>query len=406
MKAFLCYALSAVLILFMSCTNGEYKPIEGYNGKVKRLVTYSYKTSFDKNRMVSQYGSLIPNKIEEYSKQGMLERKIEITLPDEDVDNAICVIEVDSILYNRELKVTSSVKYTIYVSPEDVVLYNEPEKLITSNKTFTIKNESTTSYGIKGNKKYESTITNVYYDLSKLSKLPTAFGSHIEYLEYYSMGLSKSDTLKCEYVYENDKIIRKVAYHTSINDSITTTYTYKDGMLWEENDGGYIKRFDNKGREIYSKFNTHETITTYKDTTAISLSTSEYGKTISLEMVNRDSLIIMSASIDIDNRDSYEDEAVMLLERFRDEKISQMEFEKDVESLVSKIDESDWNSIETLSYSNYDVFNNPLNIVKNKIIMINKYAHIPSESLKYILDRGVLKNRYTYITEKEIEYYE
>ena len=108
----------------------------------------------------------------------------------------------------------------------------------------------------------------------------------------------------------------------------------------------------------------------------------------------------------MDDRESYVDDAIMLLERFRDGELSSKEFESEVEKIVLKIDGSNFNNIETTTYSNYDAYNNPLKIVEKRVSLSNKYSLLTSSYLKYYLDRGVDRYEYKDVTEKEIEYYE
>lgn len=429
--------LGVIIALFAACSGGaekQYVPLDGYNGKVKRLVTYEYESDIQKNRIISKYGCMIPESVKEYNKYGLLEREISIRLPEEDDDYEICVVEVDSTRYNKQNQEIYSATYTIFVNPEDVALYNEPQTLINSNTTFCIKCEHHTEYVIKDGITYETKVVRTYRDIDRLSTLPASLERGIrawlKYSDILSPEISLLDTVKRETEYKNGKLVRKVErykdnYRETLNqyenellvgstqiskkDTTHITYTYRNGVLWEESNGLWTTRFDENGREIYQHSkNGYEIVKTYKDTSAISISSGNYGTTVYLETVNKDSLAVLSVTIDLDDRESYVDDAIMLLERFRDGEISSKEFESEVEEIVLKIDESDYNSIETTTYSNYDAYNNPLKIVEKRISLSNKYSLFSSSSyyLKYYLDRGVNRYEYKDITEKEIEYYE
>lgn len=427
--------LGVIIALFAACSGGaekQYVPLDGYNGKVKRLVTYEYESDIQKNRIISKYGCMIPESVKEYNKYGLLEREISIRLPEEDDDYEICVVEVDSTRYNKQNQEIYSATYTIFVNPEDVTLYNEPQTLINSNATFCIKYERHTEYVIKDGITYETKVVRTYRDIDRLSTLPASLErgirERLKYSDILSPEISLLDTVKRETEYKNGKLVRKSESHrdnywetlnqyenellvgsTRISNKDTTRikYTYKNGALWEVNDGWWTTRFDEIGREIYRlNKNGYETVKTYKDTSVISTSSDKYGTNVYLDIVNKDSLAVLSVSIDLDDKDSYVDDAIMLLERFRDGEISSKEFENEVEKIVLKIDESDYNRIKTTTYSDCDAYNNPLKIVEKRISLSNRYSLFSSSYLKYYLDPGVRRYEYKDITEKEIEYYE
>ena len=429
-----CLMLGAVIALSAACSNAggnKYEPLDGYNGKVKKLVTYTYESDIQKNRIISKYGCMIPESIKEYSNHGLLERKISIRLPEEDDDYEVCVVYVDSMRYNNQNQEVYSARYKIFVTPDEVALYGEPEKLINSNTTFWIKYENHTKYVVEGDIATETKVVHTYRDINKLSTLPASLERDIrgwlKYLDIYTPEASLVDTVIRKTEYKNGKLVREIEsqrdkYWETLNqyengllvgstrisqkDTTYIKYTYRDGVLWEEDNGFWTTRYDEKGRVIYrNSKNGSETVRTYKDTSTISTSSGKYGTTVSLETVNKDSLSVLTVSIDLKDRDYYVDDALILLEKFRDGEIPSKDFEREVEKIVLKIDESGSNRIETTTYSEYDTYNNPLKIVKKKIRLSNKYS-FSSSYLKYYLDRGFNRYEDKEITEKAIEYYE
>ena len=425
--------LCVITAIFVACSNGskcEYESLDGYNGKVKKIIIYNYENDIQVNRIISKYGGKIPESVREYNKCGLLEREISVSLPDEDDDCNICTIKVDSTRYNKQNQEVYNVIYTIFVSPDEVLLYNEPERLINSSSTYTIKYERNTEYLAKDNMIFETKVECVHQDINKLYELPTTMEKNVgRYLRDLGINpeMSFMDTLMFEREYHNGQLIRKIEYHDdycmetlnsyddgllvgsteiSKGDTTHTKYSYENGILREVNNGFWTHRYDDKGRLIYlhSK-NGSESVRMYKDTSSISTLSDKYlGNSVDLDIVNKDSLVVLNVSIDLDERSTYVDDAIILLERFRDREISQKELENEVEKIALKIDESTHSAIETTVYSNYDICNNPLKIVKRRIC-------ISTSSDSYFrhylgLDRVVNRFEHKDIVEKQIEYFE
>ena len=112
--------LALVTITFISCggEKNRYQPIQGYKGMVKRIVSYNYENDFQKNKIISKYGVLIPKYIKEYNKYGNETMNVIIDLPDDD-DEQVCVIYIDSISYDKKQKQESLVRYTIYTNTNE-----------------------------------------------------------------------------------------------------------------------------------------------------------------------------------------------------------------------------------------------------------------------------------------------
>ncbi|MDO5490702.1 MAG: hypothetical protein Q4F52_11475, partial [Bacteroidaceae bacterium] len=186
-----------------------------------------------------------------------------------------------------------------------------------------------------------------------------------------------------------------------------TTYSYKNGYLWETKTGDIIERYDNKGRSIYYKTNKREEIHIYKgDSIKISSTSNNHGNHISFSKVNQDSLNVFSASLDLADEKFYTDDVIVNFEKFTNNEISQEKLMDEIEQIIYKIDDSNYNSFTSTIYSNYDTHNNPLKIEESKTTMMNNYSMFSNDSnLKYYLDKKVIKRERKDITEKEIEYF-
>lgn len=396
--------LSFISVALMACTGNmekTYEPLKGYNGKIKKLVTYEYESDIEKSRIISKYGAPIPKSVQEYNKYGKLERSINIELPTQEGEDLLCTIEVDSISYNKQQQQDCSVKYIILVRPDEVSAYNEPEKLIQSNTTLVIKSISKTEFKADDNRTTEITRTDLSYDDKKSGNIVQSLccdsKTYNEIVRLYDKGLLMSESDISRYRFIN---------HSDTN---TTEYKYKNDLLWEKRGKSSLYRYDEKGRVIYEKAGQFETISTYKDTSVISTSSIKNGEdanSATLEIWDKDSLSLFSVYINLDDRKYYVDDAILLLEKYRDEELSQGELIDEIEKIVSKVDDSFMNRITIVNYENYDAFNNPLKIVEKIITISNKAAFMPSAYRYLYSGRGVDKSESKDITEKEIEYYE
>ena len=193
------------------------------------------------------------------------------------------------------------------------------------------------------------------------------------------------------------------------NDTIITTYSYKDGYLSEVKTDDTIKRYDKKGRLVYNKNNNREEINIFKgESIEITSTSSSIGHFIYFSKVNQDSLNIFSISLNLADENHYADDVIMQIEKFANNEISQEKIMNEIEQIIYKIDDSNYNSFTSTIYTNFDTHNNPLKIELNRTTMTNNYSMFSSPSLskyKYYLDKKVIKSESRDITEREIEYY-
>lgn len=425
--------LALTSLIFISCSgeNDKYQPIQGYKGMIKRIVSYSYESDFHKSKIISKYGAPIPAYIREYNKYGNATMSVGIDLPDDD-DQQVCIVYIDSIAYNKKQELDSIVSYVIYTNTNEVMYYNEPQKLINSNTTFVEKTIEKCHYTKKGSSESQIKTSTLFYETKKLDNISNViqdfYKNRFGYFgESFLNHIPKTDTTSIVLIdYDNDKIIREKHQNKEItyyydkdllssktiiteNDTTTIKYNYKDGHLWEVKSDDTIERYDNQGRTIYYKTDNREEINTYKgDTIKISSKSTDYGNFVYFSKENQDSLDVFSISINLADEKLYTDDVIMLLEKFAKNEISQEKLMNEIESIIYKIDDSEFNTFTSTVYSNYDTHNNPLNTEESTIYMNNNYAAFSSPSLskyKYYLDKKVTKRERKDITEKEIEYY-
>lgn len=429
--------LALVTITFISCggEKNRYQPIQGYKGMVKRIVSYNYENDFQKNKIISKYGVLIPKYIKEYNKYGNETMNVIIDLPDDD-DEQVCVIYIDSISYDKKQKQESLVRYTIYTNTNEIMYYNDPQRLIKSNTTFTQKEVEETHYTRKGDSESRITISTLSFEtksLDNISKtIQNVIKKRLEYLgdSFLNETYIPDTTSVIHLKYENDKIIHEkhqgylsskeitnyydkdlLLSQTAVteNDTIITTYSYKDGYLSEVKTDDNIKRYDKKGRLVYNKNNNREEINIFKgDSIEITSTSSSIGHFIYFSKVNQDSLNIFSISLNLADENRYADDVIMQIEKFANNEISQEKIMNEIEQIIYKIDDSNYNSFTSTIYTNFDTHNNPLKIELNRTTMTNNYSMFSSPSLskyKYYLDKKVIKSESRDITEREIEYY-
>lgn len=426
------YLLLALTYLnFISCTDGnnKYQPVQGYKGKIKRIVSYNYENDFQKNKIISKYGTLIPEYIKEYNKYGNETMNMRINLPDDD-DKQVCIIHIDSIAYNKKQEQESVVSYAIYTNTNEVMYYNDPQKLIKSNTTFVekaVKNSyytrtgnsesqiktSTLSYETKSLDNISNAIKTFYKDRfgyfgeSLLNQIPTTDTTSIVFIDYDNDKVmhERHPNKDITYYYDNDLLSSKTI--VTKDDTTTIKYNYKDAYLWEVKSDNTIERYDNQGRTIYHKTDNREEINIFKgDSINISSTTTNYGNFINFSKVNKDSLNIFSISISLADEKLYTDDVIMHLEKYSNEEITKEKLMTEIEAIIYKIDDSSYNSFTSTIYSNYDTHNNPLKIEKIRTTMMNNYSMFSNNSnLKYYLDKKVIKRERKDITEREIEYF-
>lgn len=439
MRKFVFSLLSCLAIV--SCNSGsndtlKYTPVENFKGEVRKVVTYSYESDIQKNKKIAEYGAPIPDEIISYNKYGSQEASIEISLPDDDEPN-ICVVRVDSVKYDKKGNVVAQKRHVIFTSPEEVINYANPALILSSNNSFAIHVNTKYEVNEENNKRIEKKITNEFVDIDKFNALPVYMQSIIEERFFWGdtkqilvSGTLPSDTTTVIYEFGGKNIVREIEevgttrseirrkydgdnkieeIRISGADSIRTTFVYKNGVLSEEHIGDAITRYDEKGREI-AKIDGHNlSITTYKDTTKLSTEHFENyttGNFVSFKRYSKEGLVLFSAILNLGEEDLYVDDAVLLFENFRDGIIDEYKLREEMESIVYKIDESNFNSLKKTNYSNYDSHGNPLKIVQTTTQMYNNYSFFrKNDYTRYYTTKRVLKSDSKDIKEREIEYY-
>lgn len=433
--------LSLACLTVLACNNGgknslKYEPVKDLKGEIRKVVTYSYESDIQKNRMIAKYGSPIPESIICYNKYGSQEVSIEYSLPDDD-DPQICLVAVDSVLYDKNNHMIGRRNHVIFVRPEDFSNFDNPSLLMASDDVFFTNVFVHSEVSEEKNKRIERFITEQTLDPERFKRLPQHMQSVLRERYFFygdnaflETGKLPTDTTTTTYEYDGKKIIREldvkkddvteiltkydgenpieeIRIHNS--DTIKTVYTYKNGVLSEKRVGDALTRYDEQGREIAEIRGDNQSIMTYKDTTKLSTHHFVFSKasnSVYFNRYNKDGLELFSAELHLEDEDSYVDDAVLLFENFRDGIIDETELRKGMESIIYKIDESSLNSIEKNTYSNYDSHGNPMKIVQTRTRMSNSYAYMSSYTyLKYYLEKKVNKHDYKKITEREIEYY-
>lgn len=437
---------NTVLLIFAclaiwSCNSGgseslKYEPIKDLKGEIRKVVTYSYESDIQKNKMIAKYGAPVPKSVICYNKYGSPEVSIEFSLPDDD-DPQICLVGVDSTSYDKKNHLIGRKSHIIFVLPEDFSNFDNPTILLNSEKTFvtnvTVRSEVTE----EKDKRVERMISEQTLDPERFKTLPQHMQNVIRERYFWygdksflDTGTLPNDTTTITYEYAGKKVIRELTerkddvtevltrfegdnpieelrIHNS--DTTKTVFTYKNGVLSEKRVGDALTRYDEQGREIAEIRGDNQSIMTYKDTTKLSTHHFVFSKasnSVYFNRYNKDGLELLSAELHLEDEDSYVDDAVLLFENFRDGVIDEAELRKGMESIIYKIDESSLNSIEKNTYSNYDSHGNPLKIVQTRTRMSNSYAYMSSYTyLKYYLEKKVNKYDYKEITEREIEYY-
>ena len=82
--------ITLALFALSSCQNNiqekiEYTPVDGYNGKVRKITEYKYKSEMEKQEQLAIWGTNIPERIAEYNEYGRQTLEIDIDIPD-DID--------------------------------------------------------------------------------------------------------------------------------------------------------------------------------------------------------------------------------------------------------------------------------------------------------------------------------
>lgn len=431
------------ILTVIACNNGsslKYQPVKDLKGEIRRISTYSYESDIQKNRIIAKYGVPIPESVVIYNKYGSPEVSIDIQLPDND-DPQICYVTVDSVFYDKHNRMKGKHLYEIFVQPADLHSYEDPSVLLNLDNSFSVKRFVRVEVSDEKTKRVEEHISEFPNNLDKYKTLPNVMQKAIhEWFDYRGIPIDifdskdvRNDTTTFIYEYDKDKLIREreessrsvnetvrkydgenLIEEIRINDTDTskTTYSYKNGKLFQKQEGETITNYDEQERVISRVRGDDQTIYTYKDTTT--LSTSHYVFTSSSKEMNcvyfyrynKDGLILFSADLNLKDSDLYLDDAILLFENFRDGLIDEGSLRKGMEAIILKIDDSDFNHVDKTDYSNYDSHGNPLRIIKTTTSLSNNYSYLSSFSyLKYYIDKKVTEHSYKRILEREIEYY-
>lgn len=383
-------------ILTAACSNDSnnsetYKPIQGYNGKVKQITYYQFKNDFEKNRQISKYNYTIPEEIKEYNRFGLLEKKIKFEL---ESDNDYYFIEADSICYNANQEKILEIHYKVGTKVKEISNFSKLMSIVNS----TIPTDIEIIRNQIMNEEFNFTDNFVAVDTT------------IYKYEYQNnLLVSKSTTEKIasrNIYYKYDKnLLSKTIEITNKNDTIITNYIYNDGILTqkfiEKQKKKSIEKYDSNGRMIYSKDNLFEHYNNYYDTITVSSLCRKKDKHfdedyyIILKKTNKDSLLLFQANISLANKKNYyEDEVMNQIEKYKDNIISEYDFINEVEKIISKVP-NNYTDFKIISYDNYDLHGNPLK---------KQYNNISFNWSSYRYD--VIKYEEMKIHEETINYYE
>ena len=439
MRRFIFFLLSCLAVWSCNSSGNEslkYVPLENLKGEIKKLVTYSYDSDIQKNKIIAQYGAPIPNEIIYYNQYGSPEVSIKISLPDDD-DPDICLVTVDSVKYDKRNSILARRGHVILTRSDDMTSFENPQLLLDSKNSYAVHTNVRVNVKDEKGKRIEQSITEGSVDIDKFYSLPEDMQNIILKSFFWLAPERFSDTTKLQsdtttitYEYNEGRIVREIEEGKNqvseirriydgdkkteeiriLNtDTTRTVFTYKNGKLSEERVGDAITRYDEQGREI-ARINGKElSIKTYRDTTEITTEHSErysVSNYVTFKRFRKDGLVLFSAILSLDDRDMYVDDAVLLFEKYRDGVIDESALRDEMEAMVYKIDESNLNSIEKTIYDNYDSHGNPLTIVQSYTNMYNSYSFYSRNNYsKYFSTKKVLKTESRKITEREIEYY-
>lgn len=355
-------------ILAVSCSNHSsnnevYKPIQGYNGKVKQITNYQFKNDYEKNRQISKYGYAVPKEIKEYNRFGLLEKTIKFEL---DYNNDYCFIEADSICYDTNQEKTLEVHYQVGTKVKEISNFSELMCII----------NSTTPTDIEI---IREQIMNDEFNFADNILIVDTTKYKYEYQNNLLISKSTTDkiaSINIQYEYNEDLLSRTIEV-TNNNDTITTDYIYNNGILTQKNikklKKESIEKYDSKGRIVYSNDNLFEHYYVYYDTITISTLFRKEDKYfdedyhIALKKTNKENLLLFEANISLANKKRYyEDDVMILIEKYKNNIILENDFINEVEKIISKIP-NNYTEFKIISYDNYDLHGNPLKKQYNNI---------------------------------------
>lgn len=381
-----------IAILSVSCSNetnsySTYKPIPGYNGKIKRIVNYNFRNDIYKNRQVAKYGFAIPKEIKEYNKLGLLEKKINIDL----VENDGCdyfFITADSICYNGKQERVLEIHHVVSTEAKEFSSFSELMHIVSSKLFADVEIQK--QQIINGKYKLVATDTTKY------------IYEHQNNLLISKTKTSENSSSNIQYKYDKEILSSTIEINHN-NDTTITMYSYDNGALAKKDIRGKtnneINIFDSSERLIYSKDNLFEFYYTYYDTlkiTSFNRKKDEYfdeDYNIYLEKTNKDSLLLFEAHISLGSKKNYEDDVIALIERYRDNKILEYDFINEVKKIISKIP-NNYTDFKIITYDNYDKYNNPLK---------KRYFEVDFNWSSYSYD--IIKYENMEIYEEIIDYY-
>lgn len=347
-------------ILAVSCSknNEVYKPIQGYYGKVKQITNYQFKNDYEKNRQISKYNYAVPKEIKEYNRFGLLEKTMKFEL---DYDNNYCFIKADSICYDSNQEKTLEIHYLVGTKVKEISNFSDLIRIV--NSTTPTDVEITRKQIINDEFNFVDNI--VIVDTTKYE---------YEYQNNLLVSMStieKFGTRKVQYKYNNGLLLSTTDVNHD-NDTTITNYIYDNGTLTqkeiETDNKTSIEKYDSKGRMIYYTDSLFEHYNVYYDTITVSSLCRKKDKYfdencfITLTKTNKENLLLFEANISLANkRKYYEDDVMILIEKYKDNKILENDFINEVEKIISKIPSNyNYTKIKIISYDNYDLHGNPL----------------------------------------------
>lgn len=415
------YLYSIVLLsLLVVCSCGsrsDYKPVDGYSGKIKEIKIYKYSSEIEKNERIAKLGLAIPDEIHRYDERGNEVLEVSISFPDEFIP--YYEVRIDSVVYDENNNSCKEI-YRYF-------LQNDTDGLIeivnTHNSTDCPGVETISINNIKYNKhnkqlRIESNVTakvfgkeyisgysewNNYNDFIKSVDSTWTIIKEYEYDDttlVYERESSGKDTTLNKYTYDNGLLISDTCIQNG-NISVEK-YKYVNGKRSERVFEGGFAKYDSDGHEIYFETSTRKENVIYQDSVRISENKFDQFTSISYSYPYQtfDSKIYIYISVE---EEYYSDDVINIFTNFRDKNISESELRSKLEEIIRKDDGAEL-SIESTNYKNIDDHGNPLLIMKTYERFMNPRKYL-SAYLKPYASKELNKTSFTNYTEKEISYY-
>lgn len=402
-------ALVITLFFLLGCKSSvvEYKPIDGYNGKIKQITTYEFKNLIEKQQQIAKYGLPIPMSIKNYNEGGYITK---ITGVETDDESDVLFIVVDSTRYNEDFTENGHNSYMIWINPKDVKDLQNTQALL-SHSVLHIDVISTIDVVKRDDKKVELWYGSAVMDKKAFDdwndEIKTQFFEVLgkQYPELIERGVSKPDTTIIESLYNEGKLISK---------SLIRTASTIDKKKWEIKfvRDTSVYKYDENERIYYKKELTKNETITFLDTTSMSIIKDvdiyDPRNAVSLSIKNSHGRELYKVKVEVANETDKTNEVIQLLEKFRDGLISESEMCNQVKDIVYNIDKSKFSEITKFEYDKYDDHKNPLQFTKNQTVLSNYYSNLTEKDtyVKLLMPRDVFKQETKVITEEEIIYYE